>query len=139
MGPPSDADGWTKNVTCAATLETATDGERVCEHRDPYVLHMVAFRKVVAGTDVNHWWDDGGNAIAFARGDKGFVAISREDTAVTATVATGLPAGTYCDVLGGGLAGSACAGAAVVVDSAGTVQLHLEANAALAINVATRR
>ena len=28
--------------------------------------------------DVNHWWDNGANAIAFSRGDKGFVAINDE-------------------------------------------------------------
>ena len=139
MGPPSDADGWTKNVTCAASLETATDGEWVCEHRDAYILSMVRFRKVVAGTGVTHWWDDGANAIAFSRGDKGFVAISREDTVVTATVATGLPAGTYCDVLTGGLVGAACAGTTIVVDSTGALQVHLEGTSAVAIDAATRQ
>ena len=139
VGPPSDANGWTLAVTCAASLESAADGEWVCEHRDPYLLSMVAFRKAVAGTDVDHWWDDGGNAIAFSRGDKGFVAISREDSTVAATVATGLPPGTYCDILTGGLSGGACAGTAVVVDTTGAVQLRLGANSAVAIDAATRR
>ena len=88
---------------------------------------------------MNHGWDDGANAIAFSRGDRGFVAIIREDTAGTATVATGLPPGTYCDVLSGGLAGSACAGTAVVVDSTGALQVHLESNSAVGIDAATRR
>ena len=139
MGPPADAGGWTKNVTCAASLETATDGQWVCEHRDPYILSMVRFRKLVAGTDMHHWWDDGANAIAFSRGDKGFVAISRKTTAVSATVATGMAPGIYCDALSGGLAGSTCAGTSVVVDSGGAVQLHLDANSAVAIDAATRR
>src|SRR5256885_15009040 len=38
----------------------------------------------------SHWWDDGGNALAFSRGDKGFVAISRERAALDTTVATGM-------------------------------------------------
>jgi len=138
MGPPSDADGNTNDVTCAASLETATIGRWVCEHRDPHVLGMVAFRKAVAGTNLNHWWDDGANAIAFSRGDKGFVAISRESVAVDTTIATGMPPGTYCDILTGGLVGAACAGTPVVVDSAGAVHVHLEANAAVAIDAATR-
>src|SRR5437016_4864381 len=119
MGPPSDANGWTVAVTCASSLETATDGEWVCEHRDPYLRNMVRFRRVVAGTDINHWWDDGSNAIAFSRGDKGFVAISREAAAVDTTIGTGMPAGTYCDILTGGLAGAACPGTSVVVAAAG--------------------
>jgi len=138
MGPPSDANGWTNDVTCASSIETATDGAWVCEHRDPSILRMVAFRKLVAGTDVNHWWDDGANAIAFSRGAKGFVAISRESAPVAAAVATGMPPGTYCDLLTGGLTGAACAGTSLVVDSTGTIQLRLEANSAVAIDAATR-
>ena len=138
MGPPSDANGWTVAVTCASSLETATDGEWVCEHRDPYILKMVGFRRVVAGTDVNHWWDDGANAIAFSRGDKGFVAINREAAPSDTTIATGMPPGTYCDLLTGGLAAAACAGDSVAVDSAGAVHFHLAANSAVAIDVATK-
>jgi alpha-amylase len=137
MGPPS-AGGATNDVACAANLEAAAIGTWVCEHRDPAILRMVGFRRAVAGTDLNRWWDNGGNAIAFSRGDKGFVAISRETAAVTATVPTGLSAGTYCDVLTGGKAGAACAGTPVVVDAAGAVQLSLAANTAIAIHAGTK-
>ena len=140
MGPPSDAGGWTISpITCASSLETAVIGEFTCEHRDPYIRNMVAFRKYVAGTDENHWWDDGANAIAFSRGTKGFVAISRETTAVTAAVVTGLPPGTYCDLLTGGQSGSSCAGTPVVVDSSGAIQLRLQPNTAIAIDGAARQ
>ena len=139
MGPPSDGGGNTRDVTCAASLETATIGQWVCEHRDPSVRNMVAFRRVVAGTDVNHWWDNGANAIAFSRGDRGFVAINRENMMVTASVATGLAPGTYCDLLTGGRGATSCAGTTVVVDPTGAVQLHLNANSGLAIDVASRR
>ncbi|PYO69606.1 MAG: ATPase, partial [Gemmatimonadetes bacterium] len=105
MGPPSDAGGNTNDVTCASSLETATIGQWVCEHRDPYIRNMVRFRHVVAGTDINHWWEDGVNAIAFSRGDKGFVAINRDGGGVDTTIATGMLPGTYCDILTGGLTG----------------------------------
>ena len=137
-GPPSDAAGATLPVSCAASLETVANGQWVCEHRDPSILRMVAFRRVVAGSDVNHWWDNGANAIAFSRGAAGFVAISRESTAVSASVATGLAPGTYCDVLTGGRSGAACVGTAVVVDATGSVQLNLAANSALAIHSGTK-
>ena len=61
--------------------------------------------KFVAGTNINHWWDNGANAIAFARGDKGFVAINAELSPLSSTVATGLPPGTYCDLITGGVLG----------------------------------
>jgi alpha-amylase len=105
MGPPSDANGNTRNVVCANSLETAVVGQWVCEHRDPYIRDMVGFRHVVAGTTTGHWWDNGANAIAFSRGDRGFVAINNETVSVTATVTTALASGTYCDRLTGGLAG----------------------------------
>ena len=137
MGPPSTG-GATNDVACAATLEAATIGTWVCEHRDPVILRMVGFRRAVAGTDLNRWWDNGANSIAFSRGDKGFVAISREASDVTATIPTGLAAGTYCDVLTGGKAGAACAGTSVTVDAAGAVQLSLAANTAIAIHAGTK-
>ena len=140
MGPPSDAQGWTLPVTCASSWEEAAAqvGRWVCEHRDPYIRNMVRFRKVVAGTDVANWWDNGANAIAFSRGNKGWVAINRETTAVTATVQTGLAAGTYCDAISGGRTGAACAGTSVVVDASGNVQLNLASNTAIAIHTGTR-
>jgi alpha-amylase len=138
MGPPSDGNGNTLDLVCASSLETATIGQWVCEHRDPYILTMVGFRKVVAGSDVNHWWDNGANAIAFSRGDKGFVAINRESTSLMDSVGTGLAPGTYCDRITGGLVGGVCAGATVIVDSAGGVQLNVAPLAAIAIDITTR-
>ena len=138
MGPPSDASGNTNDVVCAASLETATVGSWVCEHRDPYVLGMIRFRRVVGGADVNHWWDNGANAIAFSRGDRGFVVINHEGQPLTATLSTGLAAGTYCDVLTGGLGSSGCAGSALIVTAGGTVQINLPANSAIAVDVASK-
>ena len=130
MGPPSDANGWTVNVTCASSLETATIGQWVCEHRDLSILNMVSFRHVVAGTDINHWWDDGANAIAFSRGDKGFVAINGGSSTLDATVTTGMTAGTYRDLLSGNLA---------VIDSGGAIHVTLTTRSAIAIDTATRQ
>ncbi len=138
MGPPSDASGWTLPVTCAASLETAAVGQWVCEHRDPYVRDMVEFRRVVAGTTTGHWWDNGANAIAFSRGDRGFVAINNETVGVTKTVTTAMAPGTYCDRLTGGVVGGSCVGTAVVVDSSGAVQIDLAPRTAIAIDVTTR-
>ena len=133
MGPPSDAMGNTKDVSCAARMELAVVGQWVCEHRDPYIRNMVRFRKYVAGTNQNHWWDNGANAIAFSRGDKGFVAINNETTALTETVSTGLAPGTYCDLITGGLVGKACGGTVITVNGSGAIELSLLARTAIAI------
>jgi alpha-amylase len=139
MGPPSDANGWTLPVTCAASLETAVIGEWVCEHRDLSIRTMVGFRKVVAGTAITNWWDNGANAIAFARGNKGFVAINRESVVLDTTLATGLAAGTYCDRITGGLVGGTCAGTSLVVDGSGNTDLQLAAMTAVAVDISTRQ
>ena len=125
-------------MTCASSFATAFIGDWVCEHRDPFISRMVGFRRVVAGTDINHWWSNGANAIAFSRGDKGFVAMSRESAPVTATITTGLAAGIYCDLLTGGRTGTTCAGTSVTLDAAGAVQLTLQPNSAIAIHTGTR-
>jgi alpha-amylase len=137
QGPPSDPGGLTRNVICAADMATATFGEWVCEHRDPSVVAMVGFRKVVAGTPIRHWWDNGGNAIAFSRGDRGFVALNLEGSTVTATVTTSLPPGTYCDRLSGGRTETSCAGMAIVVSDSGAVTVSLAPGAAIAVDVTT--
>lgn len=139
MGPPSDADGNTYDVSCAATMESATIGEWVCEHRDPSIATMVGFRRAVAGTQIQDWWDNGAKAIAFSRGDRGFVALNLEGTTVTVDAATPMASGTYCDVITGGLDAGACVGRSVVVDATGRVQLDLESRKAVAIHAGTRQ
>lgn len=92
VGPPADEQGQTLPVTCG-------DGW-VCEHRWPEIASMVEFRNVTqSALSVDHWWDNGSNQIAFARGNRGFVVINNEDNALTETLMTGLPAGNYCNVL----------------------------------------
>jgi alpha-amylase len=137
-GPPSDAAGGTLDVVCAPSLEDARFGDWVCEHRDPVIGGAVGFRDAVAGTGLNDWWDNGGWAIAFSRGDQGFVALSLEDGPVALDVATPIPAGTYCDLLTGGRAGDACAGRSVVVGSDNRVQLELQPGEAVAIHTEAR-
>jgi len=130
LGPPSDANGWTTPVACASSLETASVGQWVCEHRDPSILKMVSFRHVVAGTDVNHWWDNGANAIAFSRGTKGFVAINNGTNPLDTTISTGMAAGMYLDLL---------TSSSVVVDAVGAIHLILSPRSAIAIDTATRQ
>lgn len=91
-GPPSFGGGSTKDVECF-------NGEWVCEHGWRQIANMVKFHNAVGGTSVTNWWDNGGNAIAFSRGSKGFIAINNEGYGVSERFQTGLPAGDYCDVI----------------------------------------
>lgn len=123
-GPPGTAPG------CASSLEAVTTpGQWVCEHRDPAIANMVAFRHAVAGTAETNWWDDRANAIAFARAGKGFVVINGEASSAIAaqSFATGLAQGNYCDVLAGGISTvpGTCAGQMIAVDSGGNATISL--------------
>lgn len=96
-----------------------------CQHAWPQISGMVGFRNAVSGTAVTDWWDDGGNAIAFGRGTKGYVVINHESGALTRTFSTSLPAGTYCDVQH--------AGATYTVGSGGTFTATVGAGDAVAL------
>nr|P08486.1 RecName: Full=Alpha-amylase; AltName: Full=1,4-alpha-D-glucan glucanohydrolase; Flags: Precursor [Streptomyces hygroscopicus]AAA26698.1 alpha-amylase precursor (E.C. 3.2.1.1) [Streptomyces hygroscopicus] len=95
------------------------------------ITGMVGFRNAVGSAELTNWWDNGGRPLAFARSDKGFVALNNGDAALTQTFATSLPAGTYCDVVH---AASSCDGDTVTVgdteaqvDAAKSVALHVGA------------
>lgn len=133
-GPPSDAAGTTLPAVCASSLETVTQGQWVCEHRDPTVRRMVSFRHATAGTDITWRWDDNANAIAFSRGDRGFVSINRNASAVRVTTNTGLAPGDYCDIVAGGRAvGGGCVGMRVAVGAGGTIDVSIPAMTAVVL------
>lgn len=94
---------------------------------------MVGFRRGVAGTGINDWWDNGANAIAVSRGGPGFVAIHLETTSTTVAAQTALAPGTYCDLLSGAPVAAGCAGRRIVIDSDGHVHFDLAAGKAVAL------
>lgn len=113
----------------------------ICEHRWRQIYNMVGFRNVVEGTEVNNWWDNGGDQIAFCRGDKGFVAFNQENYDLNQRLYTCLPAGTYCDVISGDKVESRCSGKSIVVDNNGSAQINIstgDEDGTLAIHVGSR-
>ncbi|MFC5288170.1 carbohydrate-binding module family 20 domain-containing protein [Actinokineospora guangxiensis] len=102
-----------------------------CVHAWRQVANMVGFRNAVAGTAVTNWWSNGNNAIAFGRGNKGYVAINREGSALSRTFQTSLPAGSYCDVQHADP--GACSGHTYTVDSAGRFTATVGAGDAIAL------
>jgi len=134
VGPPSDANGNTNNVTCFS-------GNWVCEHRWLAIANMVGFRNNVNSMwTISNWWSNGNNQIAFSRGDKGFVVINREGSALSRTFTTGMAAGTYCNVISGDLnaGGNGCTGSSVTVNADGTASISVPAMTAFAIHVGAK-
>ena len=78
------------------------NAEWVCEHRDPAIAAMVGFRRQTHGQPVTGWTQLNTSAIAFSRGDSGFVAINAGTSAISAQVPVGLAPGRYRDILGKG-------------------------------------
>ncbi|MFG2863285.1 alpha-amylase family protein [Streptomyces sioyaensis] len=112
-GPPSGSGGWTR------------------EHAKQEITGMVGFRNAVGSAPLTDWWDDGGSAIAFGRGGKGFVALNNGAGELNQTFATSLPVGTYCDVVAA--TPSSCYGHTVTVGDDGKVRLTVPAKRAVAL------
>lgn len=140
-GPPADEQGQTRPVSCGEGW--------ICEHRWSAIADMVEFRNVTQGAiSVDHWWDNGNNQIAFARGERGFVAINNEDIPLRQQLMTGLPPGQYCNVLALPEAQAAAEGAEaelndcnnnlVEVDAFGQVHIEVPPYQALAIHIGAR-
>jgi len=109
-----------------------------CKHAQTSIENMVGFRNATYGTSITSKWDNGSTAIAFGRGDKGFVAINRGGS-LTRTFQTSLPAGAYCNVVVGLPTASGCsAGGVVTVNAAGQVTATVDANGALALHVGAK-
>lgn len=101
------------------------------QHRWPEITNMVAFRNQTQSQwRVDDWVSDGPDRLAFHRGDKGFLAINRHDTARwTGRFKTGLSAGTYCNIMSGTLnAGKTqCSGQSIKVNDDGSADLNIPA------------
>ncbi|XP_059333733.1 pancreatic alpha-amylase-like isoform X2 [Ammospiza nelsoni] len=116
-GPPSNADGSTKSVTI--NPDTTCGNDWVCEHRWRQIRNMVIFRNVVDGEPFSNWWDNGSNQVAFGRGNKGFIIFNNDDWSLNVSLQTGLPAGTYCDIISGQKEGDLCTAVEVHVAADG--------------------
>lgn len=114
-GPPGGSGGWTG------------------EHAKRAITGMVGFRNAVGSAELTDWWDDGGNALAFGRSGKGFVALNNGDAELRRTFATSLPAGSYCNVVAA--APSSCDGHEVTVGEDGKAQLTVPAKGAVALHL----
>jgi len=121
QGPPS-INGKTKDVLIRPD-GSCGDGW-ICEHRWSVIAAMAGFSKAVSGTKLQNWWSQGG-AIAFSRGNKGFFAMA-SNSGLDTTIHTGLPAGSYCNVISGMPNSNGCSGDIVVVNSAGQARIQIK-------------
>ena len=99
-------------------------------HRWGDIAPMVKFRSAAHGQAQANWVTGSANQIAFSRGNVGFVALNNSTAAWSRTFYTGLPAGTYCNIVHGlkNGAGTACTSDSVTVDAGGNAAITVPAD-----------
>nr|AFE48186.1 amylase [Spondylus violaceus] len=139
LGPPHDGSSI-KDVTINSDLKCG--GGWTCEHRWRQIFNMVAFRNVVMGTNVQNWWDNTNYQIAFGRGNKGFIVMNMDSSRLEQTLQTGLPAGTYCDVISGNYEDPNCTGKMINVGNDGRAHFSIDNSSddpSIAIHIGARK
>ncbi|MEO5687967.1 MAG: carbohydrate-binding module family 20 domain-containing protein [Burkholderiaceae bacterium] len=99
-------------------------------HRWSDIAPMVKFRSAANGQAQANWVTGSANQIAFSRGNVGFVALNNSTSAWNKTFYTGLPAGTYCNIVHGvkNAGGTACASDSVSVNASGNATFTVAAD-----------
>lgn len=128
VGPVLESDGRVRDAVCGEENWT-------CVHAQTEVANMVGFRNAVGDAEVTDTWTNDSHALAFGRGDRGFLVVNRGPNSLQETWQTSLPAGEYCNVYTGGATDDGCAGETVTVDADGTFSAHVGPNSAVALHV----
>ncbi|MGC3996113.1 MAG: fibronectin type III domain-containing protein [Anaeromyxobacter sp.] len=131
---PYDGSGNPIVTTTCSNTSAACGWDFV--HAWSTIYPMVKFRSAAAGTAMTVRSTGNGNQLAFSRGSVGFVALNNATSSWSATFATGLSAGTYCNVVHGLLnaAGNGCTSDSVTVDSSGNATVTVPARGGSAIS-----
>lgn len=154
---------YKKDAVCAApatrispTASTSyKPGQFVCLQRWTSIKGMIAWRDAVGEADKTNMYaprlgNANSGAYGFGRSGKGYVLINSKASAIKLNkIATGMRAGVYCDMITGGnkpivtrtvnkKAVRGCAGAQIVIDSAGRVTTTVGAQSAFAIATTSR-
>jgi alpha-amylase len=132
---PYDASGNAVVTTSCSNSSAACGWDFV--HRWSTIYPMVAFRNAAASQGMTNIQTGNSNQLAFGRGNVGFVALNNDSSSSwSTTFSTGLPAGTYCNVVHGLLnaAGTACASDSVTVSSSGTFSATIAARGGASIS-----
>lgn len=100
---------------------------------------MVNWRNAAGSNGVDNWATGNNNQIAFSRKDSAFIALNRDEGSQwsTGSLLTGLPAGTYCNVIVSDDV-SSCTDT-VTVDASGRASMTVPTLSAVAIHINARK
>jgi alpha-amylase len=119
-GSPYDSGNAAITTTCDSSHASAACGWDFV-HRRGDLAPLVAFRSAAGNLPMVQIVATG-NQFSYRRGNIGFVAMNNSTTPWSATLTTGLPAGTYCNVAHSSVltpGGAPCTGDSVVVNASG--------------------
>ncbi|KAI9433226.1 glycoside hydrolase [Lactarius indigo] len=126
--------GAPNSGTGTCTGNAGTNGW-FCQHRWQAIAGMVGFRNQVGSAPLLGWASPSSQRIAFSRGSLGFVAINNADNEWSATFTTGLPAGSYCNVIDGMSIAGVCTGTAFTINKDGSLVATIGVRQAIAVHV----
>ena len=127
QAPPDTSNGDVTNTVCGT-------GAWACTEQNFAIDAMVGWHNLALTDDapVADWTTDGNDLIAFSRGDAAWIAINNGGSAETDTFPTGLPDGSYCDIVADSYSDGTCGGAGIVVaDGQATVTVPAEGSVAI--------
>ena len=118
----------------AYVAKQAFDGKTV-NWREVYEV-VVRWRREAAGAPIDNWFAQGGDSVAFSRNGRAFIALNRDSgSSFGATLQTGLPAGTYCNVI---VSDDVASCPTVQVGSDGTAQVSVPQLSAVALHAGAK-
>jgi alpha-amylase len=129
--PPARSNGLITDADCSSNAWT-------CDHRNRGIVAMVKWHNYVGNAKRANFYTDDANVIAFSKDRKGWAAFNNGTADKQISVQTGLPAGTYCDVIHDTNPGTGCTGPTVVVDSSGFTRVTVGSKDAVAFTRADR-
>jgi len=109
-----------------------------CDHRNRGIVAMVKRHNYVGKAKRANFYTDDANVIAFSKDSKGWAAFNNGTADKQIHVRTGLPAGTYCDIIHDTNPGTGCTGPTVAVDSSGFTTVTVSSRDAVAFTRADR-
>ena len=127
QAPPDASNGDVTDTVCGT-------GAWECTEHNGAIDAMVAWHNLALTDDaaVTNWTTEGNDLIAFSRGDVAWIAINNGGSAETDTFPTGLPDGSYCNVISDTYSDGTCSGAGIVVaDGQATVTVPADGSVAI--------
>jgi alpha-amylase len=129
--PPARSNGLITDADCSSEAWT-------CDHRNRGIVAMVKWHNYVGNAKRANFYTDDANVIAFSKDSKGWAAFNNGTADKQIHVRTGLPAGTYCDIIHDTNLDTGCTGPTVVVDNSGFTTLTVSSRDAVAFTRADR-